>query len=378
MMPTVTASAPTRLRRSGIPLARRRLRASARPLLQAAIAAPLAWYVATTWLGHDEPIFAPLSALVAIGATVAQPWQRAVEIVLGVAFGVAVADALTLVIGYGTIQMGVMVLLAMSVAVVFGGRPTFVLQAGMAAMLVAALPTESGIASLERVLNTLVGGASAMLLTLVVLPVRPLSMAHRAAGPVLAELSATFRQVGLALAGSDPVLAQEALARARRCGDHWAHLDDTIGIGRQAARIAPVRRHEEEDLLDVAQAVVQLDYAIRDTRVLARVAWRLTETHVPHGARLELVMQAFADAVDSLEGHLAGEYDETLATRTAALRAARIASSIDADADDLVFTHLLGQVRSTAVDLLRATGCSRDDAITRMLDAVAAGRAGEA
>lgn len=355
-----------------------RLRATARPILQASLAAPLAWYVARHWFGHEEPIFAPLSALVAIGATVAQPWQRAVEIVVGVAFGVAVADALTVLIGYGTVQMGLMVFLAMAVAVVIGGRPMLVLQAGMAAMLVAALPTESGAASFERILNTFIGGGAAMLFTLVVLPIRPLGIAHRAADPVLQELAAMFRQLGAALAAGDPELAEDALVRARRCGDHWARLNEAIGVGRQAARIAPVRRHEEQDLLDMAQAVVQLDFAIRDARVMARVGWRLTETAVPHGARLELVMLAFADAVGSLEGHLAGEYDETLATRGAALRAARIASSIRAAEDDLVFMHLLGQVRSTAVDLLRATGTPRDEAITRMLDAVADGRSGMA
>jgi hypothetical protein len=89
-------------------------------------------------------------------------------------------------------------------------------------------------------------------------------------------------------------------------------------------------------------------------------------------------MHAFAEAVQALEGHLAGEYDETLVTRESALRATRIASSIRARDDDLVFMHLLGQVRSTTVDLLRSTGIERDEAITRMLAAVADGRAGMA
>lgn len=356
--------------------ARRRLRVSGRPLLQAAIAAPLAWWIATAGLGHEAPIFAPLSALVAIGATIAQPWQRAAEIVLGVALGVAVADGLVLLIGQGTLQIGVMVFLAMAVSVALGGRPMFVLQAGMAAMLVAALPNEDGAGSVERILNTLVGGTTALVLTLVVLPVRPLRLAHRALGPVLDELSGTFEQVGAALTAGDPALAEAALARARRCGDHWARLNEAVGVGRQAARIAPVRRHEQVEILDMAQSVVQLDYAVRDARVLARVAWRLTETQVPHAARLGQVMDAFAEAVRSLEGHLAGEYDETLSVRDCALRATRLASSILAPDDDLTFTHLLGQVRSTTVDLLRSTGVSRDEAISRMLDAAREGRTG--
>ena len=355
---------------------RTRLRASARPMLQAAFAAPLAWFIATQLFGHVDPIFAPISALVAIGATVAQPWQRAAEIVVGVAIGVGVADALALVLGQGTLQIGVMVLLAMATSVAVGGGPMFVLQAGTAAVLVAALPTADGAASVDRVLDTLAGGAAALLFTIVILPVQPLRLAHRAAGPVLDELTQTFDQVGEALRTSDPQLAARALERARGAGEHWGRLDEAVGIGRQATRIAPVRRHEEAELLDMAQSVVQLDYAIRDARVLARVALRLTETTVPHGARLEQVMQCFAASVRAIEGHLAGEYDETLAARAGALDAVRIASSIAFAEDDLVFTHLLGQVRSTAVDLQRATGLARDEAITRMLDAVKLGRAG--
>ncbi|MCW2961288.1 MAG: hypothetical protein JWM90_1675 [Thermoleophilia bacterium] len=97
--------------------ARRRVRARARPLLQAALATPLAWIIASHFLGHPDAIFAPISALVAIGVTNTQPWQRAAEIVIGVAIGVAVADGLVLVIGQGTWQLGVMVLLAMTVSV---------------------------------------------------------------------------------------------------------------------------------------------------------------------------------------------------------------------------------------------------------------------
>ncbi len=373
MSETLRSTLPARLGE-----ARSRVRANGRPLLQAALAAPLAWYVAKYVFGNYEPIFAPLTALVALGATIAQPWQRAAEIVVGVAIGVAVADALVLVFGQGTWQIGVMVFLAMTAAVAIGGRPLFVLQAGMAAMLVAALPSEDGVASIERIVNTLVGGGSALLMSLVMLPVRPLRIAHRAAGPVLSDLDATFRILGEALRIGDPPIAELALSCARRTGDHWARLNEVVGVGRQATRIAPVRRHERPELLDMAQVVVQLDFAIRDARVLARVAWRLTETRVPHGARLEQVMLAFADAVRSLEGHMAGEYDETLATREHALRASRLASSIEAPDDDLVFTHLLGQVRSTTVDLLRATGMGRDEAITRMLGAVAAGRSGHA
>ena len=353
----------------------RRLRASARPLLQAALAAPIAWIVATQVFHHATPLFAPISALVAIGATIAQPWQRAAEIVVGVAIGVVIADALTLVIGQGAWQIGVIVLLAMSISIIVGGGGIFVQQAGVAAALIASIPSQSGGASIDRFVDTLVGGLAALIITVLVLPVRPLELARRAARPVLEELAATFELVGEGLRRTDPAIAERALEQARATGDHWAQLNEAVGIGRQAARIVPVRRHEEAVLLDLAQCVVQLDYAIRDARILARVAWRLTETGYAYGSRLDLAMQQFARATRALDGHLNGEFDETLIARDGAARATRLAIAAPApEEDDLLVAHLVGQIRSTTVDLLRATGLVRNDALTIMLAAVREGR----
>jgi uncharacterized membrane protein YgaE (UPF0421/DUF939 family) len=350
------------------------VRASARPLLQAACATPIAWFIATHVLGHDDAMFAPISALVAIGVTNLQPWQRAVEIVVGVAIGVVIADLLSLLIGQGTWQIGVMVLFAMGLAVFVGGSTIFVTQAGVAAVLIASLPSQGGLASLDRFVDTLVGGVVALAFTLLLLPVRPMHLVQRALGPTLDELAGTFELIGDGLRLSEPSIAERALTRARATGDHWARLNETVDIGRQAAHIAPARRSEEATLLDVAETVRHLDFAIRDARVMARVAWRLTETGYDRGALLELAMREFAAAVRSLQGHLEGAFDETLAARDAAVRATRLASAAQPPADDIVFTHLVGQVRSTTVDVLRATGMPRDEAITRMLAGVAEGR----
>jgi uncharacterized membrane protein YgaE (UPF0421/DUF939 family) len=353
----------------------RRLRASARPLLQAALAAPIAWIVATQLFHHETPLFAPISALVAIGATIAQPWTRAAEIVVGVAIGVVIADGLTLLIGQGGWQIGVIVLLAMSISIVVGGGAIFVQQAGVAAALIASIPSQSGGASIDRFVDTLIGGVAALIITVLVLPVRPLALVRRAARPVLEELACTFELVGEGLRKQDQAVAERALDRARATGDHWAALDEAVGVGRQAARIVPVRRHEEAVLLDLAQCVVQLDYAIRDARILARVAWRLTETGYAYGFRLDLALQQFARAARALEGHLDGEYDETLVARDAAARATRLAiAAPTTDDDDLLVGHLVGQIRSTTVDLLRASGLSRNEALTIMLAAVHEGR----
>ena len=69
--------------RAGLRTRRERVISTARPILQSAVAAALAWLVATELLGHQQPFFAPVSALITLGLTVGERRRRAVEIAIG-------------------------------------------------------------------------------------------------------------------------------------------------------------------------------------------------------------------------------------------------------------------------------------------------------
>ena len=99
-----------------------RLRSAWLQILQTAVAACLAWFLAVLILGPERPTFAPIAAVISLGLAVGERGRRAVELTLGVAFGVAMADLLLCVVGVGTVQAEVFVVLAMAVAVFLGGR----------------------------------------------------------------------------------------------------------------------------------------------------------------------------------------------------------------------------------------------------------------
>src|SRR6266545_3020115 len=98
-----------------------RARASAGIALQAAVAAGIAWFVAYELLNHPQPYFAPISAVATLAVSVGQRMRRAVEIVLGNAFGILLGEALILLIGRGAWQISLVVLLAILAAVFLGG-----------------------------------------------------------------------------------------------------------------------------------------------------------------------------------------------------------------------------------------------------------------
>src|SRR3954452_3188852 len=133
-----------------------RLRVAAVPISQSAIAATLAWVVAHEAIGHRRPFFAPIVAVIVIGVAPGGRTRRAAEIWLGVALGVLVADVLVHVLGTGTAQLALVVVLAMLAAVAFGGGHLLVDQAAGSAVLIATLhPTAGGL----RFVDALVGGA---------------------------------------------------------------------------------------------------------------------------------------------------------------------------------------------------------------------------
>jgi uncharacterized membrane protein YgaE (UPF0421/DUF939 family) len=104
-------------------------------ILQTSVAASLSYLLAAFALGSEEPFFAPIAAVATPGLAPVEHGVRAVEVALGVAVGLAVADVIVWIIGVGAAQIGV-VGLAMAVAVFFGERTLLVNQAAISAILV--------------------------------------------------------------------------------------------------------------------------------------------------------------------------------------------------------------------------------------------------
>ena len=159
------------------------LRASAIPLVQTAFAAGIAWVVAQDLIGHGNAFFAPIAAIIVLGIAPGGHLRRAIEVVIGVAVGIGIADLLIRVIGSGAVQLSIMVLLAAAAVVLLGGGPLVGAQAGSSAVLVAALPTSGAVP--YRFIDALVGGLVG-LAVLIAVPRNPLTALRSAVDPLIA------------------------------------------------------------------------------------------------------------------------------------------------------------------------------------------------
>jgi uncharacterized membrane protein YgaE (UPF0421/DUF939 family) len=105
-------------------------------ILQTAVAACAAWFLSVLLLDVDRPTFAPIAAVICLGLAVGERARRAIELTVGVAFGVAIADFLVSVVGVGALQAGLVVALAMAVAVFLGREEIGVKEAAISAMII--------------------------------------------------------------------------------------------------------------------------------------------------------------------------------------------------------------------------------------------------
>jgi uncharacterized membrane protein YgaE (UPF0421/DUF939 family) len=347
-----------------------RLRVAWRSVLQAGVAAGVAWVIATEVFGHENPFFAPVSAIITLGLTVSERGRRAVEVAIGVALGIAVGDLLVLGIGVGAAQLSLVVMLATALAIFLGSGQMLATQAAVSAALVATLQPPTDGVTFARFLDALAGGTVALVVNALVLPADPVAMVRGALRPLAAELAATLDDVARAILERDRDQAERALLRARGIDELSSRLVDAVEVSRETMRYAPPRRRWRSRVERYADAATHSDLAVRNIRVLARGtirAVRLDENVPPEVADavrdLAAAVRAFPDAIDHPE-----RVDRV---RASALRAAATATRVLDETGNLSVSVIVGQVRSTATDLLAGTGLGADRAADEVRRAVA-------
>jgi uncharacterized membrane protein YgaE (UPF0421/DUF939 family) len=335
--------------------------------IQAGVAAGLAWFVAFNLLHHFRPYFAPISAVIVLGAAVGKRWRLAMEMVVGVALGIAVGDALVAVIGVGATQVAAVVVLAILASTFFGGSSVTAGQAAASAVLVATLaPPSSGIYT-SRFLDALVGGIVG-LVVMAAIPVNPLRRVQRDAGAALMVLSDALTAAAQALERRDLEVARKALDALRRAEDEYTKFRDSLILGQETTVVSPLRWSARSGLLRYVDVAVHIERTTRDLRVMQVWIVALIRAHEPVPTDLPRSLHGLSNAVATLRREL-DEDTEPLRTRDMVLDAVREAWSAYANGVGFDGSTVVAQVRGAAVDLLVAAGLAPADAETVVREA---------
>src|SRR5215216_1814325 len=352
-----------------------RLKSAWLQILQTAVAASLAWFLAVLILGVERPTFAPIAAVIALGLAVGERARRAVELTLGVGFGITITDLLVSLVGVGAVQAGAVVVLAMGLAVFLGGGDLGVKEAAISALIIMITfrSSQAGF-PIERFLEALIGGGTALLIN-ALLPVNPKRMVEEAAYPVFIESAAVLEEVADALEDGDARRAQRAYVKARAIDARVSGLKEAVAAGRETARLAPPRRGSLGHMELYTRAADQIDLTVRDVRALARAALSVVqpEAEDPVPERLPAAIRTLARATAALAAYLQTSGDPPDETRRLALKAAKEASTLLEEHEDLAsnlgVNALVDQIHSSAVDLIGGTGMDRSEALQALEEA---------
>ena len=328
-------------------------------LLQIGVSVFVAWLVATEVLGHVNPFFAPVTAILCLGLTYGQRLRRIVEVTVGVAIGILVGDLIVVWLGSGALQMALVVVLAMGIAVVVSSGHLLVIQAGVQSVFIVAFVADQS-ASVSRWLDAVVGGVVALLVGAIA-PTSPVRRPRVLAARTAREIATTLREVVHALHRRDRALATDALDDARALEDQLAELRVAASEGAAVVRQSPLLRRHAPAARAGSALVVPLDRCVRNLRVLARraVVALVRDEEVPE--EYIALVAALADAAGDL-ARVLDEHATPSAARAVLDRVAELSAHVAPDAG-LSAEMLRGQVRSMVVDLLVVAGLEEDEAL---------------
>lgn len=350
--------------RDGLAEARR----SWRIIVQTTVAASLA-YAAAQSLGHEIPFFAPIAAVATVAVSLAHRLRRAAELLVGNAIGILMADALIAQIGSGAWQVGLVVALALTGALMAGGGPILIMQTTSAAVLIATLipPTPDQPWYTSRFIDALIGGGIGLLVSAVLMPVDPSSQARSATDPVLRALADGYRRVGLALSSTDRESADRTLADLRATAPVLQGFEAGLEATRESVRLAPWYWGQRTLLASYALAGVHLDNALRNLRVLARQAAFALDRDELVPPAIPAALALLAEATDQLGPVLAGDMNpaivhDTLLDAVGQTNGVTSAAVSAGSGTGLFNAPMIAQIRLCTVDLLQATGMTSIEA----------------
>jgi uncharacterized membrane protein YgaE (UPF0421/DUF939 family) len=235
-------------------------------------------------------------------------------------------------------------------------------QAGATAVLIATLTPSTPNLEFPRLADALIGGAVAIVVTSVLLPLNPLRVINRAGRPALDLLADQLEAAAAALQHRDAARAQAARDRLRNNKKEMAAFSEAAQGAQEASVLSPVHWDTRQETISrYISAVDPVDRAMRNSGTLIRRAVTLIEDEEPVPAPMPAAVSALADAVRALRREFARGATPRQARRQA-LRAVCQAGRAYRAGVGFSGAVVIAQVRTTVSDLIVASGVSQDDA----------------
>lgn len=336
-----------------------RVRVAFWPVVQASLAAGVAYGIAHYVLGHPYPFFAPVSVWICLGFSQDRQVRKVGELAIGVAVGVGLGDLIVHFIGSGWWQVAVVLATSALVARFIDRGALLATQAGVQAIVIVGLPATQTGGPGGRLVDALVGGALALLVATLT-PGDPRRRPRILGDEATTELAETLELLARGFRSGDVDDLDAALVRGRASEPALEEWQATATSAQELSRVSPVGRKHRTELGDIERKAVLVDRAMRSVRVLAR---RARPVAGPDHDLLPVaaIVDRFAAGTRVLAEAIGAGRDPSTAREILADTAAA-ADPRTVGAGDWQVQSLVMLLRSPIVDMLEAAGMSPQDA----------------
>ena len=233
--------------------------------------------------------------------------------------------------------------------------------ASTAVLLVAVTPQGRHIEQ-TRIAEALIGGAAALLVTTVLLPLNPLRLINRSAGPAFDAVSEQLDADAKALLHRDAAAADRALTTMRGSQSRLALFGDAIEGAKEAITLSPLQRRHRNTLAHYVAAGDPVSRAFTNSTALIRRSVTLINDGEPVPAGMIDAVQELGAAFRLLLREFSAGKPEPQQARKQALHAVASAGRAYAEGVGLSGSVVIAQVRTTASEVIRATGLTQEHA----------------
>lgn len=350
-----------------------RVRADFFQSVQIVAASMGAWLFAERILGHHEPIFAPVAALVSLGyVSGAKHSRRILEVSFGVTLGILIGDLLLILLGHGTWQAAVVLFLTVIIARFIDKGIIFTIQLSFQACFTLLLPVPDD--AFTRSFDGLVGGAFAFL-AMYLMPRDPRKNPRERATALMDAFAKVFMLASEAIRYYDYNKAYQSLLDARALQPLYDACRGDLITAQGMNELSWNSRKSKGELERMSKTLAAIDLAIRNDRVLNR---RMASTihHVQLRAAAQVSLSKALDEL-SLASQSIGlgmsspkKEEREYYMKKAQDRMVHLAGTLEPrymGVASFEGESLVLMLRLIVVDFLEATGMSHKDALDKLM-----------
>lgn len=350
-----------------------RVRADFFQSVQIVAASMGAWLFAERILGHHEPIFAPVAALVSLGyVSGAKHSRRILEVSFGVTLGILIGDLLLILLGHGTWQAAVVLFLTVIIARFIDKGIIFTIQLSFQACFTLLLPVPDD--AFTRSFDGLVGGAFAFL-AMYLMPRDPRKNPRERATALMDAFAKVFMLASEAIRYYDYNKAYQSLLDARALQPLYDACRGDLITAQGMNELSWNSRKSKGELERMSKTLAAIDLAIRNDRVLNR---RMASTihHVQLRAAAQVSLSKALDEL-SLASQSIGlgmsspkKEEREYYMKKAQDRMVHLAGTLEPrymGVASFEGESLVLMLRLIVVDFMEATGMSHKDALDKLM-----------